>query len=322
MRNGFSAELARRRIAVGCNWMSLPGLEYTMNDLVKVNMAKVFEVAYDELQASGAVPSTELLWRGFERHLGIAVHTAAEGIRHHLKYQKYNEPELLLNLLSHGPLEKGRDASDGGAQYYNLSIDGAGLAVVADSFAALEQRIEREGRLTWEEVARHLRQDFEGDGGVAVRKLLQSSPRYGQENSLGESWALRVRDAFVSAVRRETEPGRVFIPGFFSWANTVGFGLSVGATPQRPQGRNTYFPRREPVARFCARRCVALAGDLYRADSARLRQYGPDAVGDRPLAGPPRQCGADRSYSPGPLQNGRNAGECERHGQADRACRT
>ena len=113
MRNGFSAELARRRIAVGCNWMSLPGLEYTMNDLVKVNMAKVFEVAYDELQASGAAPSTELLWRGFERHLGIAVHTAAEGIRHHLKYQKYNEPELLLNLLSHGPLEKGRDASAG-----------------------------------------------------------------------------------------------------------------------------------------------------------------------------------------------------------------
>ena len=55
---------------------------------------------------------------------------------------------MLLNLLSHGPLEKGRDASDGGAQYYNLSIDGAGLAVVADSFAALEQRIEREGRLT------------------------------------------------------------------------------------------------------------------------------------------------------------------------------
>lgn len=46
MRNGYSAELARRRIAVGCNWMSLPGLEYTMNDLVKVNMARVFEIAY------------------------------------------------------------------------------------------------------------------------------------------------------------------------------------------------------------------------------------------------------------------------------------
>lgn len=49
MKNGFSAQLARRRIAVGCNWMSLPGLEYTMNDLVKINMAKVFEVSYTEM---------------------------------------------------------------------------------------------------------------------------------------------------------------------------------------------------------------------------------------------------------------------------------
>ena len=41
-------------------------------------------------------------------------------------------------------MEKGKDVSDGGAEYYNLAIDGAGLATVADSFAALEQRIELE----------------------------------------------------------------------------------------------------------------------------------------------------------------------------------
>ena len=41
--------------------------------------------------------------------------------------------------MSHGPLEKGKDVSDGGAEYYNLAIDGAGLATVADSFAALER---------------------------------------------------------------------------------------------------------------------------------------------------------------------------------------
>ena len=49
MRNGYSAELARKRIATGCNWMSLPGLEYTLNDVVKINLAKVFEVAWQEV---------------------------------------------------------------------------------------------------------------------------------------------------------------------------------------------------------------------------------------------------------------------------------
>lgn len=240
VRSGFDERLARRRIAVGCNWMSLPGLEYTMNDLVKVNLAKVFEVAYGELKMSDD-RSTERLWQAFARHLCLAVHTAAEGIRHHLRYQKYNEPELLLNLLSHGPIEKGRDVSDGGARYYNLAIDGAGLAVVADSFAALEQRIEREKRLGWAEMDRLLESDFGCAGGEVYRTLLTRSERYGQADSLGRKWALGLRDEFSAAVRGETSAdGRFkFIPGFFSWANTVGFGRRVGATPN---GRRAGMP--------------------------------------------------------------------------------
>ncbi len=38
MRSGFPRELARKRIAVGCNWMGLPGLEYTLNDVVNINI--------------------------------------------------------------------------------------------------------------------------------------------------------------------------------------------------------------------------------------------------------------------------------------------
>ncbi|GHT14913.1 formate acetyltransferase [Bacteroidia bacterium] len=234
MKNGFSAELARQRIAVGCNWMSLPGLEYTMNDLVKVNMAKVFEVAYYELSEQPTTQrSTEILWHLFEKHLAKAIATAAAGIRHHLAYQKYNEPELLLNLLSHGPIEKGLDASDGGAQYYNLAIDGAGLAVVADSFAALEQRIEKEKLLTWEEMTALLKSDFKGNDGTKMQSVFRRSERYGAENSLGEKWGERVRDLFSTLVCSHTDSqlNQLFIPGFFSWANTIGLGQAVGATP-------------------------------------------------------------------------------------------
>ena len=231
MKNGYSAQLARQRIAVGCNWMSLPGLEYTMNDLVKVNMAKVFEVAWQEMLQGSEAPSTALLWSLFEAHLKKAVATAAAGILHHLKYQKYNEPELLLNLLSHSPLEKGLDAADGGAEYYNLAIDGAGLAIAADSFAALEQRIETEHRLSWEIVAESIAANFGNRGGEMVRNILKNSEHYGCEGSLGEKWALKIRDSFVADVRSHSEGRHVFIPGFFSWANTVSFGEHVQATP-------------------------------------------------------------------------------------------
>ena len=73
MRNGYSAELARQRIAVGCHWMALPGLEYTMNDTVKINVAKVLMVAFDEMLREEPHPSVAALWRRFEEHLGRAV---------------------------------------------------------------------------------------------------------------------------------------------------------------------------------------------------------------------------------------------------------
>jgi len=255
MKNGFSAELARQRIAVGCNWMSLPGLEYTMNDLVKVNMAKVFEIAYLEMAGDKLVhPSTEILWKYFRRHLSQAVETAAEGIRFHLKYQKYNEPELILNLLSHGPLEKGCDVSEGGAEYYNLSIDGAGLAVVADSFAALEQRIEQEGKVSWTEIYYHLDNKFEGTDGERIRQLMKHSLHYGQGNSTGDEWAKRISKEFTRLVCEESNQKyrQTFIPGFFSWANTIEFGKSVGATPNGRKSKTPISHGANPCPGFAA----------------------------------------------------------------------
>jgi len=242
MKNGFDVELARQRIAVGCNWMSLPGLEYTMNDLVKVNMAKVFEVAFLEMMSDKTSEIiTGELWKRFEYHLKCAVNIAANGIRHHLKFQKYNEPELILNLLSYGPIEKGLDISDGGAQYYNLAIDGAGLAIVADSFAALQQRIEEEEKTSWEEVCYHIKSNFEDENGERIRLLLKNSNHYGQGNSKGDQWAERISQSFSNFVVQESnsEMKHRFIPGLFSWANALSFGKQVGATPN---GRKSHTP--------------------------------------------------------------------------------
>ncbi len=253
MKNGFPLDVARKRIAVGCNWMSLPGLEYTMNDLVKVNMAKVFEVAYSDIvKEHGDASTSEHLWQRFEMHLSKAVQIAAEGIRHHLKYQIYNEPELILNLLSHGPIEKGLDVSNGGATYYNLAIDGAGLAIVADSFAAIEQRIERENKLTWQELSFHLKSNFEDIDGERTRLLLNNSEKYAQGRSLGDKWAKKISELFSDFVRNESdaEKKHLFIPGLFSWANTVGFGKAVGASPNGRQDGQPISHGANPVAGF------------------------------------------------------------------------
>lgn len=240
MRNGYSAELARRRIAVGCNWMSLPGLEYTLNDLIKINLAKVFSVAYDEYSAQPGPKTTEELHRVYAGHLAKAVECVAEGIDFHLAHQYLNAPELTLNLLSHGPIEKGLDASHGGMEYYNIAVDASGLATVADSFAALKKRVEEEKAFTWDEVYQAVTSDFSGPEGERIRMALQGGPRYGFGGSLGDQWAERLPAEFTEMVASRKTPGGVrMIPGLFSWANTIMFGKMVPATPN---GRHAGLP--------------------------------------------------------------------------------
>lgn len=233
MRNGYSAELARQRIAVGCNWMALPGLEYTMNDTVKINAAKVFTVAFQEMMAaSGVKPSIGELWRRFEDHLRKAVLCAARGIDHQLDHQHLNEPELMLNLLSHGPIERGLNVTNGGVDLYNMCIDGAGLATVADSFAALEKRVEQQGILTWQQIAEQLANNYQGADGERVRLMMRTGPHFGEGDSLGDHWARELSRLFTRLVKeRPTPGGRPLIPGWFSWADTIRLGKQVGATP-------------------------------------------------------------------------------------------
>ena len=243
MRCGYPKELARQRVAAGCHWMCIPGMEYTMNDTVKVNIAMVFQVAFEDMMAHEEQPSAEVLWRYYQKHLKIATDATGDGILHHLTYQTKSQPELILNLFQHGLIEKGVNITDGGANYYNMCMDAAGLAVAADSFAALEQRIDREHRLTYQELARHMAANYEDEDGEYVRQMMLHSARYGGGETLGDRWAVRIKDEWTRDVRDQVarhrdDPRHVnFIPGFFSWSNTILLGSLLKATPNgRKQG--------------------------------------------------------------------------------------
>jgi len=231
-RNGYPLALARQRAYSGCHWLALPGREYTMNDLVKINLAAVFEVALLEMLATSAAPSVAELWERFEAHLRRAVEVTAEGIDFHLRHMGEVFPELLLDLLCHGPIERGLDASAGGVDYLNLCVDGAALATVADSFGACAQWIEGERQLTWEELGRYLQSDWAGDEGERARALMKRGPRYGCGGTVSDEAAVRAARLFTDLVKEKPTPdGHNMIPGLFSWAAMIDMGRGVGATP-------------------------------------------------------------------------------------------
>ena len=227
MKNGIDKKTARERIAVGCNWMCVPGKEFPMNDTVKINIAKVFDEALKDMR-NESERSTERLYQLYLEHLSKAIETTAQGVNHHIDHAWEVTPELVMNLLMHNTLERGEDISRC-AQIYTVGVDGAGLAVVADSFAALATRVENEKKLTWDEMYQALDNDFSDE---RVRLMMQNSPRYCYGNTLADKWASELTKSWVSMIKAQKMPeGRQLVPGWFSWARTIEYGSKVGATP-------------------------------------------------------------------------------------------
>lgn len=232
-KNGFPVELARERVYAGCHWLAIPGREYALMDIVKLNFAAIFEVALKDMLADPVVqPSTAELWKRYQRHLHSAMDTVARGYDFQCDHMHEVFPELVLDLLCHGPIEKGLDASNGGVEFYDFGVDGAALATAADSFAAVEHRIEKQHRLTWKELAAYLESNWDGPEGERARVTMKNSPRFGSGHSLGDEWAVRISHAFSEAVKAKPTPkGFMMVPGLFSWVLNLSMGRNIGATP-------------------------------------------------------------------------------------------
>ena len=235
-KNGYDIGLGYDRAYSGCHWSAIPGREYTLNDCVKINFAAVFEVAWKEMVGQAAAddvePSVARLWDRFVYHLRQGVRGIAGSLDFHMTHMQNVFPELVMDLLCYGPIEKGVDASGGVLEFHNLCLDGAALATVADSFAALEERVEQQGRLTWDEAIRHVEADWDGVEGERARQMMHNRERYGYGGTLGDDYAQRVAQVFTDAVKDSPTPeGYNMIPGLFSWANTIPMGKIVGATP-------------------------------------------------------------------------------------------
>ena len=246
MRNGVDKKTARERIAVGCNWMCVPGKEFPMNDTVKINIAKVLDEAVKDLK-NEKERSIEKLFDIFRLHLKKAIEVTADGVNHHIDHVWEVTPELIMNLMMHNTIEKGEDISKV-AELYTIGVDGAGLAVVADSFGAIETRIVEEKLLTWDELFEALENNFKDE---RTRLILNSSPKYCQGGTVSDKWAKRLTETWVEMVKAQKMPkGRQLIPGWFSWSRTIEYGLKVGATPNGRRAGEPISHGANPNAHF------------------------------------------------------------------------
>ncbi|MDR3147756.1 MAG: pyruvate formate lyase family protein, partial [Treponema sp.] len=229
VRNGHPINIARMRAKVGCNWTALPGIEYCLQDVTRVCLAQPLLLALDDMMADGE-RSMERLTALYEQHLAEAVRIIKEAADWHYQYKWLNVPEIVLDLVAHGPIERGVDMSHGGVDILDFTCDGVALATVANSFAAIEQRVVREKRISWEKLYQVLKDNY--SGAEDIRLMLKSVPQYGAGGTAADHYATSISRLYTDLMHATpTKLGFTVIPGIFSHGDVYSRGKNLGATP-------------------------------------------------------------------------------------------
>ncbi|MBW2271865.1 MAG: hypothetical protein JRG96_01235 [Deltaproteobacteria bacterium] len=190
----------------------------------------------DDGGAAQGFESMEALFAALCREIEGSVDAAVAGNDAIERAHALHRPAPLLSLLVTGCVEAGREVNAGGARYNSSGVQGVGVADVADSLAAIEQLVFRQGELELGEMMAAVDADFDVtriESAAELRsQLCTRAPKYGQDGGSGERWARRVAGAFCEAVRRHENPrGGPYAPGFWTMTTHVGFGRRLGALP-------------------------------------------------------------------------------------------
>lgn len=251
---------------VGCLENTLQGKDRSGTVDANVNLAKAVEMALNDgrIMVAGEDPtdpraSRRLLSRQWGPRTGdprtfsdfgrflAAVKAQLEALVRHVvdvacqadAIRAALEPTPFLSLLVDGCVRQRRDITAGGAEYNYITLQGVGLATLADSVAAVRYAVYQEGRTSMEELLAALRADFAGYEKLEAF-LRNRAPKYGNGDPATDSLAGELSRHWTEYAFgfRSPATGRRFRGGYLSWNYWICYGPLTSSTPDgRRRGR-------------------------------------------------------------------------------------
>ncbi len=247
---GIPPEIARDYCMVGCIETMLAGRQPAWSDS-RFNPPVFLLRALTRGEAEGAT-TYERLTELFREELRAGLRTHAESINAHIRqYPVERFPDPFLSALTSDCIARALDLNAGGAEFprfHGIAI--MGLAVIADSLAALKKLVWEEKRVTLREICKALANDFAGH--EPLRKmLLNGAPKYGN----GDAYVDDIAAEFVSftadeCLRLRLSDGGRFISAMAANVQNITAGKEVGATPD---GRKAGTPLSDAASPYFGR---------------------------------------------------------------------
>jgi len=154
-------------------------------------------------------------------------------------------PAPFLSLIIDDCIERGMDYNAGGARYNTSYIQGVGTGTLTDCFSAIKHHVFDNGQLTMDQLLAMLADDF-ATSEPGRQRLLNKTPRYGNDDDRADQVMVRCFNAFYDAVEghRNTRGGEYHIDMLPTTCH-IYFGSVTAATPD---GRRAYQPLSEGIS--------------------------------------------------------------------------
>lgn len=156
-------------------------------------------------------------------------------------------PRPFLSSCIEHCMESGKDLSQGGAKY-NVGpvITGIGLAVVANSLAAVKKLVFEDQVCDMQTLAKALQANWEGFDDL--REQAKACPKYGNDDRYVDDIAIEIANHFYHEIHQYRDIfGSPFNTAFMGISNYIPMGRVLGATPC---GRKNGEPSSEGVSPF------------------------------------------------------------------------
>ena len=228
--------------AVNMNFGS--ALEYALNEGRSLMTGE--KMGLDEKPAGTFASYEEVedaFYRQFDNLCRHAIILTVEAQRLHVEMV----PRPFLSSCIEHCMETGTDLSKGGAKY-NIGpvITGIGLAVVANSLAAVKKLVFEDKVCDMATLAKALQADWAGY--EDLREQAKAAPKYGNDDDYVDSIAQKLANHFYHEIHQYKDIfGSPFLTAFMGISNYIPMGRVLGATPD---GRKGGEPSSEGVSPF------------------------------------------------------------------------
>jgi pyruvate formate-lyase/glycerol dehydratase family glycyl radical enzyme len=230
---------------VGCLENTMQGNDRSDTVDVNINLAKAVELALNDGrdQATGKqmgirtgdprkFSTYEQFLESVKKQLVELIRLLTESGNMADSIRAKYQPTPYLSALMDGCAEKGRDVNEGGTIWNFNTLEGMGIATLADSVAAVKKLVYDENRIRMSDLLNAIEANYEGY--EELRQLLRSkAPKFGNDDDYVDAIARELsmfwaKEAFK---RRNPHTERRYRAGYLSWNYFVPLAPLTAATP-------------------------------------------------------------------------------------------